>query len=70
MMNNNNAVTIAIGGQGVQSLSTYSYGGKMRVDIGIQSPPRSLSYSAATMYLRVKRNGAIINTIAFYDNIN
>ena len=64
-----NAVTIAIGGQGVQSLSTYSYGGKMRVDIGIQSPPRSLSYSAATMYLRVKRNGTIINTIAFPSNI-
>ncbi|MDM1718030.1 TipJ family phage tail tip protein [Acinetobacter towneri] len=57
------AVSIGIGAQGVHTLNTVSNGGKIRLDIGMQT-----YYSAWNndkIYLRVLRNGTVIRVFQF-----
>ena len=57
------AVSIGIGAQGVHTLNTVSNGGKIRLDIGMQT-----YYSAwdnDKIYLRVLRNGTVIRVFQF-----
>ena len=59
------AVSIGIGAQGVHTLSTVSNGGKMRLDVGIQSDPNLALTGVATVYVRVLRNGIVIRVFTF-----
>lgn len=59
------AVSVGVGAQGVHTLSSVSNGGKMRLDIGIQSDPNLTLTDVATVYVRVLRNGIVIRVFTF-----
>ena len=59
------AVSIGVGAQGVHTLSAVSNGGKMRLDVGIQSDPNLTLTGVATVYVRVLRNGIVIRVFTF-----
>ena len=59
------AVSVGVGAQGVHTLSAVSNGGKMRLDVGIQSDPNLTLTGVATVYVRVLRNGIVIRVFAF-----
>ena len=59
------AVSVGVGAQGVHTLSAVSNGGKMRLDVGIQSDPNLTLTGVATVYVRVLRNGIVIRVFTF-----
>lgn len=58
------AVSVGIGVQGMSSIATVSNGGKLRLDIGVQTY-FSRTYIHTTMGIRVLRNGLVIRTFSF-----
>jgi hypothetical protein len=60
------AVSVGVGGQGISSITTVSNGGKIRLDIGIQTVANKTTYNSTVFYLRVLRNGTVIKLFTFY----
>ncbi|WP_166166819.1 phage tail protein [Acinetobacter sp. SA01] len=60
------AVSVGVGGQGISSITTVSNGGKIRLDIGIQTVANKATYNSTVFYLRVLRNGTVIKLFTFY----
>ena len=60
------AVSVGVGGQGISSITTVSNGGKIRLDIGIQTVANKATQNSTVFYLRVLRNGTVIKLFTFY----
>lgn len=60
------AVSVGVGGQGISSITTVSNGGKIRLDIGIQTVANKATINSTVFYLRVLRDGTVIKLFTFY----
>jgi hypothetical protein len=61
-----NAVSVGVGGSGISSLTTVSNGGKIRLDIGLQTAVNKFTDVSSICYIRVFRNGTAIKTYTLY----